>query len=158
MSRKKVKNREYQEHDLSRQKENEIRLYLSEKRKERDKRKDEFEKLILKLTKKYDDFDETRRPSEVFDDAGVVDNILRRIRSDENYYGPDKIGCILIGLAIGCDNIEDIDSILLVRGYEPLANALGYENIQIRDVVEKILAGEEIPRKDRATIFGNSCC
>ena len=57
-----------------------------------------------------------------------------------------------------CDNIEDIDSILLVRGYEPLANALGYENIQIRDVVEKILAGEEIPRKDRATIFGNSCC
>ena len=74
MSHKKVKNREYQEHDLSRQKENEIRLYLSEKRKERDKRKDEFEKLILKLTKKYDDFDETRRPSEVFDDAGVVDN------------------------------------------------------------------------------------
>lgn len=156
MSHKKVKNREYLENDLSRQKECEIKLLKSEFKKEKDKRKDEFEKLILKLIKKYDDFDETRQPSKIFDDAGVVDNILRRIRSNDNYYGPDKIGCILIGLAIRCDNIEDIDSILLVRGYEPLANALGYENLYIRDVVERIIAGDEIPERDKATIFGNS--
>ena len=59
-------------------------------------------------------------------------------------------------MAIRCDNIEDIDRILLVRGYEPLANALGYENLYIRDVVERIIAGDEIPERDKATIFGNS--
>ena len=147
--RDKIKKREYKEKELAQQSENEIRLYLSNIKKEKDK----LQNLIRELIKEYDDFDESRSLESVMDDAGVCENVFRRIRSKEYYYGPDKIGCILIGLAVGCDNIDDIDRILLARGFEPLANAIGEEDKHIKNIVKIILANEELPLIDRATVF-----
>ena len=148
--RDKIKKREYKEKELAQQTENEIRLYQEKLKKEKNKLKN----LIVKLIRKYDDYDEKRSLKSVMDDAGVSYNVFRRINyKKDNYSGPDKMGCIRIALAIGCDNFYDIDSILLARGFEPLSNAISDEDKYIRNIVKIILAQEELPLIDRATVF-----
>lgn len=140
----------YLESDLAQQTVEEIRLYQKKIKKEKNKLKN----LIVKLIRKYDDFDEKRTLKSVMNDAGVSYNVFSRINyKKDNYSGPDKMGCIRIALAIGCDNFDDIDSILLARGFEPLVNACGDENVYIRDIIEIILSNEELPPIDRVTIF-----
>lgn len=138
------------EPDLAQQIVRKIRLYLNTIEKEE---VDKLKNLIVELIKEYDDFDEKRSLKEVLRDAGVSKNVFRRIKSERGYYGPDLKACIRIGLAIGCDNIADIDRILLARDLEPLTYGRSRKYKKYRRIVRIILKEEELPPKDRALIF-----
>lgn len=65
--------------------------------------------------------DEKRTLTEILKVARVSENVFRRMKSEKGYNGPDLEACIRIGLAIGCNYIEDIDLILSARGFEQLS-------------------------------------
>lgn len=97
--------------------------------------------------------DEKRTLSEILRAARVSENVLRRMKSEKGYKGPDLEGCIRIGLAIGCDDIEDIDLILSARGFEQLSYGQNRKYKKYRCIVYKILSEEELPVEDRVSIF-----
>jgi hypothetical protein len=97
--------------------------------------------------------DEKRTLSEILRAARVSENVLRRMKSEKGYKGPDLEGCIRIGLAIGCDDIEDIDLILSARGFEQLSYGQNWKYKKYRCIVYKILSEEELPVEDRVSIF-----
>ncbi len=97
--------------------------------------------------------DERRTITEILRVARVSENVFRRMKSEKGYKGPDLEGCIRIGLAIGCNYIEDIDLILSARGFEQLSYGQSRKYKKYRCIVEKILSEEELPVEDRVSIF-----
>ena len=144
----KIEDREFLEPDLSQQTGKEIELYL-----ETLEEQEKFKSVILELIKKYDDFDETRSYTEILEIADVSENVFRRIESKEAYNGPCLSACIRIGLAIGCDNMDDFDRILLARDLEPLSPAKCYTYRKYKRIVEIILAKGELPPQDGVKLF-----
>lgn len=97
--------------------------------------------------------DEKRTLTEILKVARVSENVFRRMKSEKGYNGPDLEACIRIGLAIGCNYIEDIDLILSARGFEQLSYGQSRKYKKYRCIVEKILSEEELPVEDRVSIF-----
>ena len=97
--------------------------------------------------------DEIRTMAEVLRVAQVSENILRRIKSDKGYAGPDTEGCIRICLAIGCSTLEDFDLLLSVRGFETLTFGISRKYAKYRQIVKCILLQAELPPEDRVSIF-----
>ena len=97
--------------------------------------------------------DEKRTLTEILRVARVSENVFRRMKSEKGYKGPDLEGCIRIGLAIGCNYIEDIDLILSARGFEQLSYGKRKKKKEYRCIVDKILSEEELPVEDRVSIF-----
>ena len=97
--------------------------------------------------------DEKEFKDEILRVARVSENVFRRMKSEKGYKGPDLEGCIRIGLAIGCNYIEDIDLILSARGFEQLSYGQSLKYKKYRCIVDKILSEEELPVEDRVSIF-----
>lgn len=121
----------------------------------------ELKQTILKLKKDHDGFpstekefrDEYRSLAKIFEAARVPKNVLDRIKSEKGYSGPNLESCIKIGLAIGCDNIKEIDEILSARGLVTLSNGDNQKYKEYRCVVKALLAEDELPPADRVNIF-----
>lgn len=89
---------------------------------------------------------------EIFRMAMVQENVLRRIRY-ENYNGLREKGCIRIALAIGVDNISDIDYLLEARGFSSLTDAINYDFVLMKEIVEVLLDEKDLEGVDRVQIF-----
>lgn len=97
--------------------------------------------------------DEKLTLTEILRVAGVSENVFRRMKSEKGYNGPELEGCIRIGLAIGCSDIEDFDLILSARGFEILSYGQNRKYTRYRCIVKRILEEEELPVEDRVKIF-----
>lgn len=115
----------------------------------------ELQGQIESLIKEYESYlgEDKRSLSDILKIARVPENALRRIKSEKAYHGPNLEACIRIGLAIGCDNIEDIDLILSARGFEALSYGQNLQYTRYRSIVKKILIEDELPVEDRVKIF-----
>lgn len=109
-----------------------------------------FERVIKELSNAYCPGTPLK---EIFQIANVPENVLRRIRSEEKYNGLKLEGCIRIALAIGVDEIEDIDYLLVTRGFAALSDASNYKTMMYKEIIVVLLDEKELEGEDRVQIF-----
>lgn len=75
----------------------------------------------------------------IFKRAHVAENALRRISSDKHYNGMEEVGCIKLALALGVDNLRDINKLLNARGFAGLSKCKREDYILWHRAVKKVI-------------------
>ncbi|MEI3339950.1 MAG: hypothetical protein V8R80_08420 [Eubacterium sp.] len=106
-----------------------------------------FYEVFMELKEKYDPGATIK---EITSLAGVRENAIRESKKKS---GPCLEACLKLALALGIDNLSDIDYLLEARGYCAISDGINGTYTKYRTILEVILAAEELLPEEAIEIF-----